>query len=574
MEAGSPNNLIPFHDGELDRFVAGEEETFSALQWSQETLPLAKFIAKYTLPQIVRIEDGYYSQEEDSSLSSGQILKIHCLKSSKKILGKTQYGNDIHIPLNSTKNIILRPDNWSKTYETVNDLHQAKPLPKYVEVTRGYYDPTGDSTNVDHTVDPGEQLEVLGEAEPFYFLKPTKDRMMKFKNSKGVEIVLPFESAPLFIPLLDIKPCLIAEAVYGKKLPIYVSFVASKRNAAYNTTASSDKNLSQLGVIKLNEIYEEDFIVASCGHKSVRVVFMIPRSIDVTVKVASDTLIDEPSYRGLCQTYNNYKRIEALAIKRHEQDIYRSSGEVRGYEYYLKSSEKGEFKGMEEDDDYLLFQNDDEIGDEYALNQPTAENNILANKVTHSNGDDSIKDGKYERLLSRGSVSKVADIPTTYAKAESDEAKSTVTLLNIRRKYSNEEEEIENSQVHTYQAILPSTQKCHDTNDYVMVNADKIVDEEAMRPVQRSRMVSENEVSTHEKGEFVIPASLEGLSTEEVCKCLVKLNLGKFQKVFCENQINGELLVSLELEDYKDLSMSNFQAKKLVKFVNGWRPDL
>ena len=140
--------LIPFVDPELDRFVRQEEQAFSALQWSQESLPLWKFIDKYTLPQIVRIEDGYYSQEEDSSLSSGQILKIHCFKTSKKVAGIDQHGNDIYISLNTTEKVLLRPDNWNKIYETVNDLAQARPLPKFVEVTHGYYDPTGKYNSV------------------------------------------------------------------------------------------------------------------------------------------------------------------------------------------------------------------------------------------------------------------------------------------------------------------------------------------------------------------------------------------------------------------------------------------
>ncbi len=140
---GEGTDWIAFEDSELDRFVQQEEEAFSALQWSKQTLPLSKFIKKYPLPQIVRVEEGYYSPEEESSLSSGQVLKIHCIKSCKKVLGKDQHGTDVHIPLNTSEKVLLRPENWNKSYESVSDLSQAKPVPKYVKVTRGYYDPSG-----------------------------------------------------------------------------------------------------------------------------------------------------------------------------------------------------------------------------------------------------------------------------------------------------------------------------------------------------------------------------------------------------------------------------------------------
>ena len=143
MSGWKKNSLIAFNDEELQRCVEQEEKDLSSLQWSDKSLTLSKFIQKYTLPQIVRIEDGHYSQEEDSSLSSGQLLKIHCLKTVKKLSGIDQYGDEVHVPLNTTERIVLRPENYDHTYDTVNDLAHAKPLPKYVEVTRGYYDPAG-----------------------------------------------------------------------------------------------------------------------------------------------------------------------------------------------------------------------------------------------------------------------------------------------------------------------------------------------------------------------------------------------------------------------------------------------
>ena len=132
-----------FRDKELEKFVEIEEKALQELKWSEMSLPLSKFVKDYTMPQIVQIVDGYYSEEEDSSLSSGQILKIHCLKTVSKVFGCDQNGDDIHVPLNTPQKILTRPENYNHIYETVNDLVNAKPTPNFVEIIRGYYDPTG-----------------------------------------------------------------------------------------------------------------------------------------------------------------------------------------------------------------------------------------------------------------------------------------------------------------------------------------------------------------------------------------------------------------------------------------------
>jgi len=44
-------------------------------------------------------------------------------------------------------------------------------------------------------------------------------------------------------------------------------------------------------------------------------------------------------------------------------------------------------------------------------------------------------------------------------------------------------------------------------------------------------------------------------------------------QVFLENQINGELLVALDESDFETLGFSKFQTKKVMKYINGWRPD-
>jgi hypothetical protein len=71
-----------------------------------------------------------------------------------------------------------------------------------------------------------------------------------------------------------------------------------------------------------------------------------------------------------------------------------------------------------------------------------------------------------------------------------------------------------------------------------------------------------------------VPANISALTTSQIVHCLELLCLGKYAEVFKENQINGSLLVVLGLEELREepIGMNKLEAKKLQRFVNGWRP--
>ena len=60
----------------------------------------------------------------------------------------------------------------------------------------------------------------------------------------------------------------------------------------------------------------------------------------------------------------------------------------------------------------------------------------------------------------------------------------------------------------------------------------------------------------------------------DICEILDRLKLSEFKTAFCENQINGDLLIELDRHNFiHELQMSKFEALKLEKFIHGWRPD-
>lgn len=61
---------------------------------------------------------------------------------------------------------------------------------------------------------------------------------------------------------------------------------------------------------------------------------------------------------------------------------------------------------------------------------------------------------------------------------------------------------------------------------------------------------------------------------EDVSSCLTDLNLINYIEVFSDSQVDGQLLLDLDESVLKDLGLNAFEARKLRKFVFGWRPDM
>ncbi|KAM4678071.1 uncharacterized protein O3C94_010072 [Discoglossus pictus] len=72
-----------------------------------------------------------------------------------------------------------------------------------------------------------------------------------------------------------------------------------------------------------------------------------------------------------------------------------------------------------------------------------------------------------------------------------------------------------------------------------------------------------------------IPSDLHGLNIRQVCDCLVLLNMNQYVKAFLAAQIDGDLLYDLDREMMITcLGMNGLNVAKLLKFRNGWRPNL
>ena len=79
-----------------------------------------------------------------------------------------------------------------------------------------------------------------------------------------------------------------------------------------------------------------------------------------------------------------------------------------------------------------------------------------------------------------------------------------------------------------------------------------------------------NIAASNKKEEW--PSDLSTLSVNDVGNLLIRLNFGEYVDLFAKNLIDGSLLIDLSHEDMKSLGLPQFHCKKMIKFINGWRP--
>ena len=59
----------------------------------------------------------------------------------------------------------------------------------------------------------------------------------------------------------------------------------------------------------------------------------------------------------------------------------------------------------------------------------------------------------------------------------------------------------------------------------------------------------------------------------QISGALHSMQMDRYIETFAENQIDGELIVSLDPTALKELGLNKTDIKKLEMFVKGWRPN-
>ena len=109
----------------------------------------------------------------------------------------------------------------------------------------------------------------------------------------------------------------------------------------------------------------------------------------------------------------------------------------------------------------------------------------------------------------------------------------------------------------------------------------KMTDHESMRTKERKTAVStkplaKSQIANNKVFDTLeeVPSDLHGITTDGVVDCLKLIGLGKHADKFIENDIDGDLLLDLNVSILvDDFQMSKFEAQKVQMFAHqNWRP--
>lgn len=551
-------------------------ENLANIQWSETSIPLCDFVTKYPLPQIVQIEEGYHGGSDENSLSMGQVLKIHTLTTERKLRCTDRHGKELQVPVH-TQNIYLKPENHDTVFQRVQDLSHAKPLPKFVEVTRGYYDVDSD-VDYELSVDPGEVLEVIEVNESNIFTKKT--RSMTFKNHEGIVLKIPFDCVAGFKPLVDNTPHMLSEVIPNMtnnyKFPFYFQF---------HGVASSNK----VGIVKATAIYDDHLIIASCGHGQSQVVFMIPQNLKVKVKLAVGTLKEDPEYENIKRSYHNFKSLET--------DLKKSQS-FRGRMMTTSESEIVGFPMRKTDNqphqDWVTFDQDSE---QEEVPNPFADINNRTRAKSVPNGLSSNDNTPYDGLSMRKKLSMCATTSPYMQNGNMNGAISNDYINgqqnpNTMMYHHNPQQQYQpQQQQNGFNHPNGKEQNRPPTGQILMINRNGNAANPSPSSYRRqsqevhltpSGMSRDNSPSIS-RGNSIqedVPAvdkykEIREMSVQQLADCLkTTLNMGKHVESFLENQVDGELFLHLDDEELTDLNLNKFEIKKLYRFKDGWRPKV
>ena len=292
------------------------------LEWSSTSFQVSEFLKKFPLPQIVKVIEGYYGEDEESSLGADQVMTLHVVKSAEKIVGRDCSGKEVNIPLNCSSKVEVRPSNLKDVYESVDELCSA--FPQFVRISQGYYSISKD----EEILNVGDKLQLKNIDKS----KKGQERLVCV-NQNGQTVELPRDCIAGFQPLADGKEYYLAEIPSQFTLPLYVQFVDPPTVGKLGRSANEEVFNSSLGCIYLEKKYIDNVAIASTvSSDGLRTVVTFPLDMDIRVAVCEGMLQNSTNYAQICQSLNDGMDLTSLRhIDAHS--AFRPRNSIKEYSY-------------------------------------------------------------------------------------------------------------------------------------------------------------------------------------------------------------------------------------------------
>ena len=531
------------------------------LIWSDIEYKLFEFVDRFTLPQIVKVQEGYYGPTEDSCIGAEQVMTLHCIKATEKVLARDRKKRELHIPLNCSQKVELRPADFRGIYETVEEVSRIPT--KFVRVTQGYY-----LEEEAVSVNPGDKLELICVEHGI----GGKEDCVLFRTEERNPIRLPFSVTAGFQSLLDGREYYLKElSTQSLKLPVYFQFTdppSLTRRASENVFNTS------LGVLSFEKVYQDTTVVCSTKEGNVRTVVNCPKHLPITVNVARGALSDDKDYVRICRIFHDgvsLHKIENMEL----QNIYASRDTIREYEYVVDdtppppvpprdSSSQGSNSQVAEASNNDSQDSGDDDSHEYLY---IDESELDVPKTSKETGPKAPPSGTSPEAAATQSLDENTNKPLPNNDANDDDD----VYIQLDDSPSQTPVEDSNNTPATQKPVKPPRKPKVEAKE--SLDGNKPVIKSIPPPVKPKPPSIKRKPALQKKDEnFVVPDDLSHLSISEVSQFLRHFRFENYVEVFTANDVDGELLVSLEEEELKALGLSAFECKKILKLIGGWRP--
>ncbi|CAB4032427.1 Hypothetical predicted protein, partial [Paramuricea clavata] len=291
--------------------VFQEYRLAQSLVWSDQEFSLANFVKRYELPQVVLVVVGYCGDTERTTFGRSQVLTLHTLRTTSKIVCQVPNSNAVVVPTSCPLKAEVIPMDCRDTKVTAYQLSTTYQKIKYVRVME-----VGSTCN-------NNSLDTLKMNDILQIKKiDSKSSVIRCKNlTTAQDVSILFYSTAVFVPLLDSNTYNLAEIQKQFGLPPKVRFsdktAEIQMRSVPGKPSTSSTYLSDLGqTTAIEEIQESDVIVTTvCSNMEEKLCLNVPTTLDITITVAEGFLKGDETYQRVVKTLDkqfNRTNLEAF----------------------------------------------------------------------------------------------------------------------------------------------------------------------------------------------------------------------------------------------------------------------
>lgn len=611
---------------------SSESEMKNSIIWSKTQYNLADFIKEFPLPQVVRVVDGHYSENEETSFGADQVLALHEIFSTTRVIGTDYFDKPVAIPLECSTKVEVCPSKLKHMNYNVQDLKSIFPKVVYVKV-----DSSETETEEENSIEVGDLLQITKIDK--------KGKFVLFQNVETRQSVsLNYACSVVLTPLLDYKRYTISEIKANYGFPIKVRFPKDARRRSAKSRGSS-KALSSLGEIVLCKEATETLVVSTTVGDGVgdKRCIGLPKDLPVNFAVAEGFTKGGGSYEEVVRTLHTGFKVTNLADF-DQLNICQHLNAVRTFDYTIadnlaavsrplpepdrqvptlprkgtesspalpvRSSSKSEVHGSARVSAKLSRKhsrsNRKSFSQEMISTKSTKQGQNTVSKETLQKSTTSRLLPSQDRSNTTDPRSKNLAESENYKDQQSTEEQYTYVKMEGPMESSiYESDDGEYQDVAYYRTELGSEETRAQTEYEIPEGPCPPAEDlqvppnfDARKRISEISIASqENEVSTptnwqisgnfsdewrdllfDEKEDIYkriafIPKDLSELTVNDIGEVLMCLHMQSYVATFEDEQIDGAILKDLDLPSLESLNVSKFHGKKLIKFVGGWRPQ-